>query len=1018
MRLGVLGTTLIEDDHGHAIAITKSQPRAVLALLLLSAGRLVSIDRITEVLWRDAKQPEGAENVVQGCISQLRGALKKLDDVRIARLGPGYVLHVDKSLVDVHHFRDLVVRARGEHDPDRRSSLLAEALGLWREPKALADVAYVELESAAAALDEEYANALEDRIQVDLDLGRDEQLVAELVAHTGQRPDRERLWAQLITALHRCGRTSEASQTYRNYRRWLVEEHATEPGEELRRLHRELLALPDRDEPTSTTPPTATVRTSCLTIGGAVPRVADLDNPLLLGVHPAPLIADDLPDTDTHDVPPYVMRDIDPTLRSTLRRSRFVLVVGAATAGKTRAAYQAMRVELPDHFLLAPDDKAGLSAAIDHADNLGDCVLWLDDLEHYLGTGGLTRAAIARFLMPEHHRVILSTLRSVEDTRYAMPHNKELLHYAVQALKTARRVPVERLFSPAEQRRTRALAAHDSRLARSLVTADKYGITESIAAGPALYDIWRAAQAEGLEQYRAAIVTAAVDCRRAGLTRPLNRQLLIDLVEQAPQEPGGLRPQPVPNQDEAWAWATEPRLGTAALITPDGHDGGVTVFEYLVDAVTAQTPSPAIPAAGLKRMLREADDEEASRIGGTAIDHGEFDIAVVAFNHAYQHQRGELGAEHPETLANRDRRAFALRTAGQPERAAHEHRAVLHARVTSLGTQHPDTLVSRNNLGVALYQAGRWSEAEAELAVVLQVRRQVLTGDDPEIGRSISNHASVLMDLGRWFEAERLAREAVEFRTRVRGLDDRNTLNSRNNLGLVLQALGRYEEAEAEHTVTLEARERLLRPDHPDILESRHNRATALRHLNRAEEAEQEHRHVLHRRAQTLGERHYETIDARIHLAADLLALRRTAEAEKVSVEAITAANTAYGPEHPYTLDAHDVHAQALVVSGKYAEAVDELTTVIDFRRRLQGDEHPYTLASRLQWAIARHQQGGQDVQLLLTELHASASALLRPHHPLVRSITQALNDQTPPDATRGSSIGDRPLFRKQPEGW
>ncbi|MEU4739142.1 tetratricopeptide repeat protein [Actinosynnema sp. NPDC023658] len=1008
MRLGVLGTTLIEDDNGHVVDITKSQPRAVLALLLLSAGLPVSIDRITKVLWRDAADaPVGAENVVQGCVSQLRGALKNLHDVWIERRGPGYILHVDRSLVDVHHFRDLVVRARGEHGLERRSSLLTEALGLWRGPKALADVSYSELEPDAAALGEEYANALEDRVQADLDLGREEQLVAELVAHTGRHPGRERLRTQLITALHRCGRTSEASQTYLNYRRWLVEEHATEPGEELRRLHNDMLALPRRDESTSATSPAVTVYTSCLTIAGALPRVADLDNPLLLGVHPAPPVADDLLGADTHDVPPYVTRDIDPTLRAALRPSRFVLVVGAATAGKTRAAYQAMRTELPGHLLLAPDDKAGLTVAIDHADNLRDCVLWLDDLEHYLGRGGLTRAAIARFLTSEHHRVILSTLRSVEDTRYATPHNKELLHYAVQALKTARRVSVDRLFSPAEQRRARALAVHDSRLARSLATADRYGVTESIAAGPALYDIWRAAQAEGSEQHGAAIVTAAVNCRRAGLTRPLSRRLLIDLAEQAQREFGGLRPQPVPDQDQAWAWAAEPRLGTAALITPDGHDGGVTVFEYLVDAVTAQTPSPAIPAAGLERMLREADTEEASRIGGTAIEQGEFDIAVAAFNHAYQHQRGELGAEHPETLANRDRLAFALRTAGQPERAAHEHRAVLHARVSSLGAEHPDTLVSRNNLGVALYQAGRWSEAETELATVLRVRRRVLSDDDPEIGRSISNHASVLMDLGRWFEAERLAREAVVFRTRVHGPDDRNTFNSRNNLGLVLQALGRYEEAEAEHTTTLEARERLLRPDHPDILESMHNRATALRHLNRAEEAEQEHRQVLHRRAQTLGEHHYETIDTRIHLAADLLALRRTAEAEEVSGEAITVANAVYGPEHPYTLDAHDVHAQALAVSGKHAEAVDELTTVIDLRRRLQGDEHPYTLASRLQWAIARSQQGDQDVELLLTELHASASALLRPHHPLVRSIMQAFSSQTTPGATKDSSTGD-----------
>ena len=62
---------------------------------------------------------------------------------------------------------------------------------------------------------------------------------------------------------------------------------------------------------------------------------------------------------------------------------------------------------------VGPDDKAGLLVAIEHAENLGDCVLWLDDLEHYLGSGGLTRAALARFFRPGHHRVILSDLEKM-----------------------------------------------------------------------------------------------------------------------------------------------------------------------------------------------------------------------------------------------------------------------------------------------------------------------------------------------------------------------------------------------------------------------------------------------------------------------------------------------------------------------------------------------------------------------------------------------------------------------------
>ncbi|MBM7773977.1 DNA-binding SARP family transcriptional activator/tetratricopeptide (TPR) repeat protein [Actinokineospora baliensis] len=986
MRLGALGTILIEDDNGNTIPITKPQPRAVLALLLLSAGHLVSVDRITRVLWPPgAEQPEGVKNAVQACVSHLRAALKRLDGVRITWHETGYILHVNRALVDVYRFRELVGQARGDRDPGRRSTLLAEALGLWRGTKALADVAFPELEPEVAGLGEEYADALECRVQADLDLGREERLVAELVTHTGRHPERERLRAHLLTALHRCGRTAEASQAYLDYRRWLADEHGTEPGAELRQLHTQLLARSNSgDERADTPSPTAAGRASYLTVAGTVPRVSDLDDPLLLGVHPAPPLTGTPQGAD--DVPAYVARDVDADLGSALRRSGFVLVVGAATAGKTRAAYHAMRTELTDHHVFAPDDKAGLTAAVDQAERYDDCVLWLDDLEHYLGAGGLTRAEISRFLVPGRHRVILSTLRLVEDSRYQHPTAKDLLHHAVQALKMARRVALKRLFSPAERRRAGNLADDDPRLARSLVTADRYGIAESLAAGPALRDMWLAAQAEGSDQYGAAIVTAAIDCRRAGLTRPLTRELLFELAEPAWGRAGMAPAQ----NDEAWTWATRRRLGTVALLSPDGHGGGFTVFEYLVDAVVAQTPTPALTTAVLSRMVREADTEEAARLGGTAIEQGEFDIAVAAFDQAYQHQQSELGADHPETLTNRDRRAFALRTAGLPDHAAGEHRAVLNARAASLGAEHPLTLTSRNNFGVALYQAGRWPEAQAELATVLDARRRVLAEDDPDIGRSLSNLAPVLMDLGRWSEAERLAREAVAFRTRVHGLDDRNTLNSRNNLGLVLQALGHYAEAEAEHATTLDARERLLRPDHPDVLESRHNRATALRHLDRAEEAEREHRDVLRLREKMLGEQHYDTVDARIHLAADLLALGRVAEAAEMSELAIAAGTETYGPSHPYTLDAHEVHAQALIAAGRHLEAADELAALTQLRGRVQGDEHPYTLACELRWAVARSLLG-EDIRPVLALLHTRASRRLDADHPLVRAIISAL---------------------------
>ena len=88
-------------------------------------------------------------------------------------------------------------------------------------------------------------------------------------------------------------------------------------------------------------------------------------------------------------------RDVDGELQRRLAVSGFVLVVGDSTAGKSRAASEAIAV-LPDHVLVVPQNRESISVAIDKAAGTRRCVLWLDDLERYLGPGGLTRAGVAR----------------------------------------------------------------------------------------------------------------------------------------------------------------------------------------------------------------------------------------------------------------------------------------------------------------------------------------------------------------------------------------------------------------------------------------------------------------------------------------------------------------------------------------------------------------------------------------------------------------------------------------------
>jgi hypothetical protein len=122
---------------------------------------------------------------------------------------------------------------------------------------------------------------------------------------------------------------------------------------------------------------------------GSAPLVRDVSDPIDLGVHPAALAPRDASEGTTR-LPPYVRRDIDTELRRTVTEPGFVLVVGDTTAGKTRSAFEAMHAILPDHVLIAPGQREGIATAVEAAVATRQSVLWLDDLERFLGPGGLS----------------------------------------------------------------------------------------------------------------------------------------------------------------------------------------------------------------------------------------------------------------------------------------------------------------------------------------------------------------------------------------------------------------------------------------------------------------------------------------------------------------------------------------------------------------------------------------------------------------------------------------------------
>ncbi|MDT3442505.1 MULTISPECIES: BTAD domain-containing putative transcriptional regulator [unclassified Pseudofrankia] len=247
LEFRLLGRVEVYRD-GQPVDVGGPKQRAVLASLLLRVRRVVSVDQLIDDLWPE-QPPARAAATVQVFVSQLRRALEpERSRGRAATVlvtaSPGYLLDVEPDAVDAHAFADLVVRGRealDAGDPERAARSLLRAEAMLRGP-ALVDVPVTPFVRAAAArLTELHLGAVEDRIDAELSLGRHAALVAELEQRVRRHPLRERLRAQLMLGLYRCGRQVEALATYRETRRVLHDELGLEPGVRLRELEQAVL---------------------------------------------------------------------------------------------------------------------------------------------------------------------------------------------------------------------------------------------------------------------------------------------------------------------------------------------------------------------------------------------------------------------------------------------------------------------------------------------------------------------------------------------------------------------------------------------------------------------------------------------------------------------------------------------------------------------------------------------------------------------------------------------------------
>jgi len=236
MEFRILGPLQVVEQ-GRPLALGAPKQRALLAFLLLTPNRPVSVDRLIDALWGE-QLPAQAANALQYHVSQLRKLLGG-DEVVVTR-EPGYLIRVAPDELDLLRFERLVEEADGAV-PTVAVRLLTEALGLWSgEPlQDLAGESFAQVE--IRRLEEMRLAATEQRVEAELELGRHAQVVPELKALVRANPLRERLCAALMRALYGAGRQAEALDVYRRTRLTFVDELGIEPSPALRELERSIL---------------------------------------------------------------------------------------------------------------------------------------------------------------------------------------------------------------------------------------------------------------------------------------------------------------------------------------------------------------------------------------------------------------------------------------------------------------------------------------------------------------------------------------------------------------------------------------------------------------------------------------------------------------------------------------------------------------------------------------------------------------------------------------------------------
>ncbi len=423
---------------------------------------------------------------------------------------------------------------------------------------------------------------------------------------------------------------------------------------------------------------------------GRLPTVGEVPPYGIVGVSPSKYLERD-PD------PPYVRRDIDERLDDALVQQRFLLLVGHSKAGKSRSAFEAVRRLFPTSTLVVPfSSTSALAQLIREPPFDVDSplpVLWLDELDRYLGDGnGVDRALVHECMRGDRRMVLVGTMS--QRWRDRLVDTPGAIGAAARAvLEQATQVELPSRLS------ARELAEAERRYPDDAFGRSGRGIGEQAVLAHELerrYELGPAAAPVGW-----ALVRAAVDWRRTGMTRPIQpndlRELALRYLD---------RPQPDRISEAAytgalaWArWHVAPRI--ALLQASTEPPPRFRAFDHIVEYVDGQAgPETAVPPAAWDFVLERASPHEAGRIGFVAYTRHQDEPAHAAWSRASASREEGLAAWAAEQLASlpggpgeRDDDRLALEVMLAAQRPEHLPRLVVDQGPPRIG--HDDLQSAR-----------------------------------------------------------------------------------------------------------------------------------------------------------------------------------------------------------------------------------------------------------------------------------------------------------------------------------